>query len=155
MVIAVVAVRMMQVPVDEVVDVFAVGHRLVTAARAVHMVLVVASTLMLRGATFRIGRGDLDHVLIDVTIVHVVQMTVMQVVDVIAVAHRRVAAAGTVHMAMIGVLGMVAGWHQLARFCLSPSMPGFSQLSKANRQRILFHGKKGQRSCFSFTMSWL
>ena len=45
MIVAVVAVRMVQVPLDEVIDVVAVRHRLVPAARPVAVRLLVTAGL--------------------------------------------------------------------------------------------------------------
>ena len=50
MIIAVIAVRVMQVAVDEVVDVIAVGYWLVTATRSVNVVVIV-STAAVRPVT--------------------------------------------------------------------------------------------------------
>jgi hypothetical protein len=92
-VVAVVAVLMMQVALHEVVGVVAVRNRVVTAAWSVAMAGVVAVTGVLRCAAGRVLRADLDPVLIDMAVVGMVEMAVVQVIDVAIVADRGVAAS--------------------------------------------------------------
>ena len=54
-VIAVVAMRMVQVAVDQVIDVVAVRHRFVAAFRPVSVVLGMAAACMLRRALGRVA----------------------------------------------------------------------------------------------------
>ena len=104
-----VAVRMMQVAIDEVADMIAVRHRFMPAVRAMFVILGVSGTGMLRSAAIRVRSRNLDHVLIDVALVHMVQVAVMQIVDMARVLHRSMTAAGTVDVGVIGVLRMGAG----------------------------------------------
>jgi hypothetical protein len=76
-IVAVVAVGVMQVPVDQVVDVVAMRHRLVTAVRAVDVVGVVALTLVVGCALRRIVVVDVEAVLVDVVLVWVVQVAIV------------------------------------------------------------------------------
>lgn len=108
MVIAVIAVGMVQVAVDEVVDMIAVGHRFVAATGAMHMIGIVAGAGMIGGAVGGVGRAHLDHVLIDVIAVGMVQVSVVQVVDVIAVPNGGVPAAGAV---LVGMVDMFIAAH--------------------------------------------
>ena len=55
MIVAMITVRMMQVPVDQVVHVIAMGHSFMSASRTVHMALVVRAATMPRCAPVRIG----------------------------------------------------------------------------------------------------
>lgn len=105
-VVAVTAVRVMQVPGDEVVDVIAVRDRLVTATRAVDMALGVTSTAVRRRARGRIGRADLDNALVHVAIVAVVEVTIVEVIDVVAMADGEVAAVSAVDVIVIGMGGV-------------------------------------------------
>src|SRR5262245_31942573 len=57
-VVAVIAVRVVQVAADEVVGVVAVRHRLVAATRAMPMALVVLAAVVARGAGSRVGAID-------------------------------------------------------------------------------------------------
>jgi len=79
-VVAVVAVRVVQVAADEVIDVVAVRHRLVPAALAVDVADLVAAAVVRRGTRGRVRGVDRQHVLVDVVAVRVVQVAVVQVV---------------------------------------------------------------------------
>ena len=112
------AVRVMEVAADVVIDVIAVRNRFVAAARAVNMTRRMTAAGMVRGAALGIVPGYFDHVLVDMTLMRVVEMIVVQIVDMSAVAHRRMAAAGAVHVARIvtaagvargAAVGVVAG----------------------------------------------
>jgi hypothetical protein len=72
-----IAVRMMQASAHQVIHVIAMGHRFVPARWAM---LVRAARL--RRALDGVGGVDRDRVLVDVIIVHMVQMPVVQVIDV-------------------------------------------------------------------------
>jgi hypothetical protein len=100
-IVAVVAVRMVQVAVHQIVDVIAVRYRLVAASRAVHVVGVMALALMVRRAGIRVLVGHLDDVLIHVVIVGVVQMAIVEIVDVAVVQDAGMAAVRAVLMGMI------------------------------------------------------
>jgi hypothetical protein len=104
-VVAVIAVRVVQVAIDEIVDMIAVRHGFVPAARAMDVVGSMTGAAMVWRAPVGVHVGDLDHVLIDVAVVHVMKMPIMQVVHVIAMAYGCVAAHGAVQMRVIGVLG--------------------------------------------------
>ena len=106
MIVAVVAMGVMQMPVDEIVDVIAMRHRFVAAAGPVDMIGLMTGAAMLRRAGIGIPRRDIDLMLVDVILMRMMQMTVMQIVDMIAMAQRDVTAARTVRMAMIGVMGL-------------------------------------------------
>jgi hypothetical protein len=99
---------MVEVAVDQVVDVVAVGHRRVTAAAAVGVAGIVVTAGVSAGAVGRVVRADAQAVLVDVAVgLHVVQVPVVGVVDVVLVDHRRVAASRAVDV--IGVVGVLVG----------------------------------------------
>lgn len=103
-VVAVVAVGVVQVAVDQVVDVVAVRDRLVTAAGAVHMVSIVAVAVVLGCATGRIGIIHFQFVLHDGAIgLLVMQMAVVQVIHMVPVFNRGVSAIGAVFVVVIGM----------------------------------------------------
>jgi hypothetical protein len=93
-VVAVVVVGVVEMVADQIVDVVAVRHRLVTASRAVGVRGVVARTGkgVFRSAVLRVLAAHLDCVLVDVVLVRVVQVAVVQVVHVSLVADCHVAA---------------------------------------------------------------
>jgi hypothetical protein len=98
-----VAMRMMQSAVDQIVGVIAMRHRFVAAPRSVTMRRLVAATTMLGAAAVGIGGAHLDDVLLDPAIVLVMQMPVVQVIHVPVVANRNMTAAGTVRVRVIGL----------------------------------------------------
>ncbi len=102
-VVAVAGVRVVQVPGDEVVDMIAVRDRLVTATGAVDMALGVTGAAVRRRARSGVGGANLDSALIHVAVMAAVEMAVVEVVDVIAVADREMPAIGAVNVIVIGV----------------------------------------------------
>lgn len=105
-VVAVAAVRMMQVPIDQVIDVVAVGHRLMTAAGAVPVVLGMAAAVVLRSAFRRVRGVDRQPMFFNASVPRVVEMTVVKIIDVPVVPDGGVAAARSV---LVIVPGM-GGW---------------------------------------------
>jgi hypothetical protein len=110
-VVAVIPVWMVQMSVDQVIDVVAVRHRLVPASLTVDMMRVVPAAPVLRCAPVGIGRRHLDGVLVDVIAMHMMQMAVVEVIHVVAMANGRMSAAGTVLVRVVGVLAAGAGAH--------------------------------------------
>ena len=111
MVVAMVAVRVVQVAIDQVVDVVTVWDGFVAATGAMDVAGFVAAASVLGRAAVGVGGRDGDHVLVDVVAVRVVQVTVVQVVDVAIMADGRVAAAGAMGVVMVGVMGQLAFAH--------------------------------------------
>jgi hypothetical protein len=104
-IVAVAAVGMMEVVLDQVVDVVPVGHGLVTAPRAVLVIGVVAGAAVVRRAVGRVVGVHPEGVLVHVVGVHVMEVSIVQVVDVILVLDRGVATVGTVNVRVLVVLG--------------------------------------------------
>jgi len=100
-VVAVIAVTVVQSAVDEVVDVVTVRHRLMPTACPVGVVVRMAY----RRAGVAVGMlvVDFEGVLVDVVAVRMMQVTVVQVVDMVGVVDGGVAAGRAVHMVMSGV----------------------------------------------------
>ena len=96
MVVAVPVVLVVQMPVDEVVDVVAVGDRLVPAVRAVHVVGRVAGAGMPGAAAVGVALVDAEDVIVHVIAVRMAQAPVLDEVDVPLVDDGDVAAAGAV-----------------------------------------------------------
>ena len=124
-IVAMGAVGVMQVPVDQIVYMVAVRHRFVAAARAVLVFLVMAGTGMVGRAAPRIVGAHLDLVLVDVIAVRVMEMAIVQVVEVIAVLDRGMAAGRTMRVRMVGMDLVVVAGHDIHPFlknqCLSPA----------------------------------
>ena len=106
MVVAVRGVRVVQVPVDEVVDVITVWHRFVSTTFTVDMIRLVITTHV-RHAAGRVHHVDRERALIEMSAVRTVQMSVVKKVEVITVtkcgvAARRVVPVIVVVMAEMG-----------------------------------------------------
>jgi hypothetical protein len=103
-IIAVVAMRMMQPSVDDVIHVIAVRDRLMPTVRTVHVACLLAGCKAVL-ASIGIGLADRDHVLVimdkPIDLVRMMQMAVVEVVDVVLVSNRLVAAAGAVAMIVV------------------------------------------------------
>ena len=98
-VVAVVAVLVVQAAVDDVVDMVTVRHGFVAAACAVDVAAAGGDGV----AAVGVGIVYFEDVLVVVAVVFVVQVAVVQVVDVIAVADGGVAAARAVDMVVVFV----------------------------------------------------
>ena len=101
MVIAVIPVRVMQMAVHKIVDVVAVWHGLVPAARSVNVTGFVTPAVMVRRALIGIGRAHGDHVLVDMVPMRMMEMPVVQVIDVTVVFYRRVPATRAMFVIVI------------------------------------------------------
>ncbi|AOJ35023.1 hypothetical protein WJ16_26085 [Burkholderia metallica] len=109
MVVAMIAVRVMEMAVDQVVDVIAVRYLLVPAAGAVDMARLMAAAT--RRALVRIVCTDLDRVLVDMIAMRMMQMAIVQIVDVVAVLDCGVSAARAMLMVMVSMVRFVAWAH--------------------------------------------
>lgn len=87
-----ITMRVMKPAVHEVIDVIAVWNGLMPAVGTVNMAGVVANMTKLRSATVGILSTYVDDMFFDSVARLMVQMTVMQVIDVVAVFDRDMAA---------------------------------------------------------------
>ena len=134
-----IAVRVMKVAADVIIDVIAVRNRLV--AGAVDMARVMTAAAMVGGAVVGVGAGDLDHVLVDVTLMGgVVQVTVVQIVGVVAVAHGEVPAARPVLVSVVRVVWCRTGGHLLSAYPCPGSAGTAVRLSAAWSIALLTNG---------------
>ena len=108
-VIAMAVVRMVQMTVHKIIDVVAMWHGFVTAARAVNVACFMAVAVVIRGADIRIDRANGNAVFIHMPLVRVVQMAVVQVINVAIMFNGGVAAVCAVLMRMVGVMWQGAG----------------------------------------------
>jgi hypothetical protein len=97
-----IAVGMVQVSIDQIIDVAAMGNRLMTAARAMPMRRIMAAAAMIGRAALGIFFCHLDHVFIGATRMRMLEMAVVEVIDVAMMSNRDVTAAGPVNVRMIG-----------------------------------------------------
>jgi hypothetical protein len=91
--------RMVQVSGDQVVNVIAMGKRLVTAALSVLVAGRMPRAGVVRHAPVRIRTAGRQAMVVDVAAVDVVKVAVVQVIRVPFMADRRVAAAASVDVA--------------------------------------------------------
>lgn len=108
MIVAVVPVRVVQVAVDQVVNVIPVGQGLVTAAWTMHMAGLVPGAAVVGCADRRVGVAYGYDVLVDMVAVRMVQMTIVQVIDMVTVLYGRVATAWTVKVVVAGMMRLGA-----------------------------------------------
>lgn len=101
--VAVSAMRVVEMITDQVVHVISVRHRRVTAVGAVGMAVGVAAAAVLRRASVGVGVGDLELMLVVVVRVRMVQVTVVEIVDVLIVLHAGMPAASAVSMRVLPV----------------------------------------------------
>lgn len=99
---------MVQVAIDQVVHVVAVGDRFVAAAVAVPMTGFVPGAGMVGRTSPGVRVAHLDAMFVDVIFVGKVQVPVVKIVDVVTVLHRSVAAAGAVDVVRV-MVGRVMG----------------------------------------------
>ena len=95
-IIAMVAVRVVQVTSDEIIDVIAVRHCGVTAIGAVDVVFGVCSTIMRGSASNGIGTIDSERVLFDAGRGRVMQMAIVEIIHMPFVLDRDMATAWAV-----------------------------------------------------------
>lgn len=103
-VVAVIAMRVVQVTLYEVVDVIAVGNRFVATVGTMLMLGVVPRTVVRRSADVWVGGGNFEHMLFHLTVrIYMVQVSVVQVIDVVTVPDTGVFAIGAVLMVVMGM----------------------------------------------------
>jgi hypothetical protein len=98
-IVAVTLVGEMQMTVDQIADVVAVGHGFVATTRSVHVIGTAA--LVIGGAALGVGGRDLQGMVLHARAGGVVQMTIVQVVNMITVLDGHVATALAV---LVGVM---------------------------------------------------
>jgi hypothetical protein len=108
-VVAVVLVRAVQAPVDEIVDVLTVRDRFVAAARSMPMAGVVPRVPVVPGTAVGVPLVDRDHVVVDVVAVRMMQMTVVQEVQVRLVDDRGMPAARPVDVLVPTLVDVMVG----------------------------------------------
>lgn len=99
-----VAVRMVQMAIDQVVNVIAVRHRRVATVGAVFVLLFVAAAFVSRSAAGGIRGIHRQGVFLHLAAVLMVQMAVMQIIDVAFVNDASMSAIGTVFVRVVAVV---------------------------------------------------
>lgn len=102
MIVAMLFVLMVKPSIHQVISVVAVRYRFMAAVRPMD-VAVVAFGILAFCAAIRIPVVHLDHMLVHVPLVRVVQMTIVQIIDVPLVADCDMAAIRPVPVGMVTV----------------------------------------------------
>jgi len=114
MIVAMIAVSVVQVAIDQVVHMIAVWDGFMATTRTVLVRLVVGATGVLRRATRRIASRHGQLVFLDASRTVMVQMAVVEIIHVAVVLNGGVAAAGTVLMRVARV--QMSCTHRLLSF---------------------------------------
>lgn len=101
MIVAVLAVRMMQVPFHQKIGVVAVQHGLVAAIRPVNVILFVAAALVIRRAAVFVHFARFELMFVGMIAMTMMQMAVVEVIGVAFMFHCGVAAIRTVYMRVL------------------------------------------------------
>jgi hypothetical protein len=91
-IVTMIAVEVVQVALHQVIDMVAMGHSFVAAVGSMSVRLFMPVALVVRCASFRILRVHLQAMVVDMIAVCIVHMTIMQIVRMPIVLHRRMAA---------------------------------------------------------------
>lgn len=104
-----VAMRVVQVAVNQVVDMVAMWHGLVSATGAVYMAWLVAGAMVRRRAAVGVGCRNGNDMLIHMVAMWVVQVAVVQIINMAVVLDSRVSTTGAVLVLVRLVVGTCAG----------------------------------------------
>jgi hypothetical protein len=115
MIVAVVAVRVVQVAVDQIIDMIAVRYRLVAAVRAVLVALRMASALVVGRAAIGIGGADRHDMLIEMIFMRMMKVAVVKIVHMSLMPDSHVSAARPMLMRMV-VMNAMRGSHDWLSF---------------------------------------
>ena len=77
MIVAVLAVRVMEMSAHQVIDMIAMRHCLVSAAWSVDVASFVRATVVARSAVGRIGASDCESVVINMAVVNMMHVSIM------------------------------------------------------------------------------
>jgi hypothetical protein len=128
MVVAVVPMGMVKPSLHQVIKMVAVRHGFVPTTRPMLM-----RAAALRGALRRVAGANWEDVLVDMIPMHVVQMSIVQIINVAFMSNGRVPAVGTMFMRMVGMVLLGAGAHGNVLFLAA----GTRKIEAAPRERGL------------------
>jgi hypothetical protein len=104
MVVAVLAMSMVHMAADHIIEVIAVRNAFMPAFRAVSVFTFVRSTLVVRRACVWVGSADSNRMLIDVAVMEVMHVTIMKIVRMPLVSYGHVPAIRTMFVTVFRVL---------------------------------------------------
>lgn len=108
-IVAMVAVRMMQPAVREIVDMVAMRHGFVAAVGSVAVCRIVAARVMLRIAAVRIALAHGDHMMLGVAALGMLQAAVIEIINVAFVPHGEMTASGAMNVVRSARFGCHGG----------------------------------------------
>jgi hypothetical protein len=132
-----VAMGMVQSSIHEVIDMIPVGHAFVSARRVVRV-----RTARLWGTLDGVGGTNFDEMLINMILMHMMKMTVMEIIDVVLMAYCCMSTMRTVPVSMVRVLLLATSGHRV--FPLSYSVVFYfggrppPQTTVANAKHVSF-----------------
>jgi hypothetical protein len=98
MVVAMIAVRMVEAPVDEVIDMVSMGYRLMAAIWTMPMRCIVPSRRLVGRAAIRVLGCYFDDMVIDAAVFNVLEVPLIKIIDVVGVPNRDVATSRAVNV---------------------------------------------------------
>lgn len=107
MIVAVVAVRKVEMSINEIIGVIAMRYSFMTTVCTVRVVRIVAVADVAVGADVKVGLANGDDMLINVSLMKAVQMTVVQVIDMALMLNGGVTAVGAMLVGVILVNYMI------------------------------------------------
>ena len=133
MIVAVITMRVVQMPVDQVIGVITVGDGFVPAFWAMLVSGCVRLAIVSLCAIGRIDKRHFDGVLVHMTLMGVVQVAIMQIVDMIVVLYGGVPAVVSMFVSMLLVNGVVRHRYSFHAFRFSPGRGSWSDGSARRR----------------------
>lgn len=116
MIITVVTMRMVQAAVDQITNMVAMWNGLMSAAGAMDMTRLMPFTRLAGRTDVGIAVADLNEVFVYMVTMHVMQVPIMQVINVIAVLDGGMSAARPMLVRMIFMFWICAIAHLLTPF---------------------------------------
>lgn len=136
MIVAVRAMGMMHMSTDDVIKVIPVRNGFMPAFRTVSVFLIVPCTCVVGRASVGVGTANGNSVLIDVAVMHVMHVTVMEIVRMPLVAYSDMSAIRTMFVAVLGVLCALAFFHR------SPFDQLTTDFNQLNTERSCASGRR-------------
>ncbi len=102
MVVAMIPMRVVQASIDQIINMVPMGNRVMAAARAVPMRLIMSGSAMLWVAPVGIGGANFNHVFISTPAFNMLQMSLIEKIHVPFMLNGDMPAPRTVHVRLIG-----------------------------------------------------
>jgi hypothetical protein len=111
MIVAVCTVGMVEMTTYQIINMISMRHLFMPAGRAVSMFAIVPLALMVGRAAVRIRAPDGDGMLVHMTVMHMMHVSIMEIVSMPFVAYRGVTAIRTVHVTVRRMFSTLAFLH--------------------------------------------